>query len=88
MIVAQGAARGGEYMQSIDGGQRLLLMSQNNKRAGTYGWGRNPPAAHMSLCHIIGKAANGHMHDVCLQGRSSGKENKLTKCSKQRGEER
>ena len=71
MIVAQGAARGGEYMQSIDGGQRLLLMSQNNKRAGTYGWGRNPSTAHMSLCHIIGKVANGLMHDVCLQGRLS-----------------
>ena len=47
----KGLARGGEYMQSIDGGQRLLLMSQNNKRAGTYGWaGRNPL---LPICHSV-----------------------------------
>ena len=33
--------------------------------------GGETPAAHMSLCRIIGKAANGLMHDVCLQGRLS-----------------
>ena len=33
--------------------------------------GGETPAAHMSLCHIIGKAANELMHNVCLQGRLS-----------------
>ena len=47
--------------------------------------GGETPAAHMSLCHIIGKAANGLMHDVCMNLASSGKENNLTKCSKTRG---
>ena len=42
--------------------------------------GGETPAAHMSLCHIIGKAANGHMHDVCLQGRiSQVQERRITK---------
>ena len=40
--------------------------------------GGEPPAAHMSLCHIIGKAANGLMHDVCLQGRRV-QERRITK---------
>ena len=42
--------------------------------------GGETPAAHMSLCHIIGKAANGLMHDVCLQGRiSQVQERRITK---------
>ena len=58
-------ARGGEYMQSIDGRPKQLLMSQNNAGRRDIWLGEKPSGAHMSPWHNP-RAAYEHMH-ACFQ---------------------